>query len=190
MEEEDEPHRNEDEEGGPSGGVAGPAQDGAKTPTGGAYAPGVVPVAYFGTEEKVKMVPTVFMIMCDLFMLAPSIELFASRREHQLPRYFTGDEDDAQAMGRNAFACVWSPEVCLYANPPRSFTGEVLQKVKAGKSRVMLVTPCRVNAPWYEELKEMTVRSVSWEGILYISDGGRIRPRPKWITLFSYVVGS
>ena len=73
---------------------------------------------------------------------------------------------------------------------PWSIIGEVLQKINMDKSRVMLVTPYWVNAPWYELLRELTVRSVAWEGRLYLSDGGRIRPRPKWITLFSYVVGT
>ena len=73
--------------------------------------------------------------------MAPCIDLFASYRHHQLPRYYSAYEDDPTALGQNAFAYVWDAAVCLYANPPWTLIGRVLAKVAKDGSRVLLVTP-------------------------------------------------
>ena len=44
-------------------------------------------------------------------------------------------------------------------------------------------------ALWYELLLKLTVRSYEWRVKLYLTEGGNLRPIPKWYTLFSYVVG-
>ena len=41
--------------------------------------------------------------------MAPCIDLFASYRHHQLPRYYSAYEDDPEALGQNAFAYEWDP---------------------------------------------------------------------------------
>ena len=79
---------------------------------------GVVIRPAFGNEEEVKMDPTIFMSLCNRLLVTQCIDLFASEKHHQLPRYFTLDKRDKAALGYNAFSFVWSPEVCLYANPP------------------------------------------------------------------------
>ena len=45
------------------------------------------------------------------------------------------------------------------------------------------------NLMWYELLVELNGRSYDWRGKLYLTEGGRLRPIPKWFTLFSLVVG-
>ena len=67
--------------------------------------------------------------------------------------------------------------------------GMVLAKIAEDSSRVLLVTPHWQEAPWYELLLELTVRSYEWRGKLYLTEGGNLRHNPKWFTLFSYVVG-
>ena len=54
---------------------------------------------------------------------------------------------------------------------------------------MLLVTPHLHEAPWYELLLALTVRSYEWRGKLYLTEGGNLRPIPKWFTWFSYVVG-
>ena len=66
---------------------------------------------------------------------------------------------------------------------------EVLAKISEDGSRVLLVTPHWQEAPWNELLLELTVMSYEWRGKLYLTEGGNLRPIPKWFTLFSYVVG-
>ena len=55
----------------------------------------------------------------------------------------------------------------------------VLAKIAEDGSRVLLVTPHWQEAPWYELLLELTVRSYEWRGKLYLTEGGNLRPIPK-----------
>ena len=77
--------------------------------------------------------------MCKELVVAPCIDLFASYMHHQLPRYYSAYVDDRAALGHNAFAYVWDPGVCLYANPPWTLIGRVLDKIakdfEAGATR-------------------------------------------------------
>ena len=151
--------------------------------------PGEVELPLFQELEEVKLKPSIFGLMCKELVVAPCIDLFASYRHHQLPRYYSAYVDDRAALGHNAFAYVWDPGVCLYANPPWTLIGRVLAKIAEDGSRVLLVTPHWQEAPWYELLLELTVRSFEWRGKLYLTESGNLRPIPKWYTLFSYVVG-
>ena len=68
--------------------------------------------------EEVKLKPSIFGLMCKELVVAPCIDLFALYRHHQLPRYSSAYAGDSTALGQNAFAYVWAPRVCLYANQP------------------------------------------------------------------------
>ena len=144
----------------------------------------VVPGAGGGEFEAIY-----FVLMCEELVVAPCIDLFASYRHHQLPRYYSAYVDDSWALVHNAFAYMCDPVVCLYANPPWTLIGRVLIKIAEDGARVLLVTPHWQEAPWYELLLELTVRCYKWRGKLYLTEGGNLRPIPKWFTLFSYVVG-
>ena len=148
-----------------------------------------VELPLFQELEEVKLKPSIFGLMCKELVVAQCIDLFASNRHHQLPRYYSVYVDDRAALGHNAFAYVWDPGVCLYANPPWTLIVRVLDKIAKDGSRVLLVTPHWQEAPWYELLLELTVRSYEWRGKLYLTEGGNLQPIPKWHTLFSYVVG-
>ena len=143
----------------------------------------------FQELEEVKLKPSVFGLMCKEPVVAPCIDLFASHRHRQLPRYYSAYADDSMALGCNAFAYVWDPGVCLYANPPWTLIGMVLTKIAEDGSRVLLVTPHWKEGPWYAFLMELKVRSYEWRGRLYLTEGWNLRPIPKWFTMFSYVVG-
>ena len=60
----------------------------------------------FQELEEVKLKPSVFGLMCKELVVAPCIDLFASYRHHQLPRYYSAYADDRLALGQNAFAYV------------------------------------------------------------------------------------
>ena len=85
--------------------------------------------------EEVKLKPSIFGLMCKELVVAPCIDLFASYRHHQLSRYYSAYADDSVALGHNAFAYVWDPGVCLYANPPWTLIGRVLAKIAEDGSR-------------------------------------------------------
>ena len=76
-----------------------------------------------------KLKPSIFVLMCKDLVVAPCIDLSASHRHHQLPRYYSAYEDDQEALKQNAFAYMWDPGVCLYANPPWTLIGKVLDKI-------------------------------------------------------------
>ena len=77
----------------------------------------------------------------------------------------------------------------MYAHPPWTLIGQVLEKVSKERSRVSMVAPYCKEALWYELLVELNGRSYDWRGNIYLTEGGRLRPIPKWFTLFSLVVG-
>ena len=79
--------------------------------------------------------------------------------------------------------------VCIYANPPWTLIGQVLEKVSKEWSRVLMVAPYWKDALWYELLVEPNGRSCDWRGKLYVTEGGHLRQIPTWFTLFSLVVG-
>ena len=74
---------------------------------------GEVDLPLFQELEEVKLKPSVFGLMCNELVVAPCIDLFASYRHHQLPRYYSAYVDDRAALGHNAFAYVWEPGGCL-----------------------------------------------------------------------------
>ena len=143
----------------------------------------------FDTVEEVKMKPEILMRVCRELLVTPCMDLFASAKHHQFPRYFTVSEGDEEAVGRDAFAYEWSPGVCLYANPPWSLIPNVLWKADHDGSAMLLVTPKWENAPWYPMLMVLAVRQREWVGRIYLSEAGNLRPPPRWTTLFTYLVG-
>ena len=109
-----------------------------------------------------KLKPSIFGMMCKELVVAPCIDLFAFHRHHQSPRYYSAYPDDPDALGQNAFAYLWDPWIRLYANPPWTLIGKVLDKIAKEGARVLLATPHWKEAPWYGLLQELTVRSYEW----------------------------
>ena len=72
----------------------------------------------FEHNEEVSLCHTIFLAMCQNFDVHHGIDMFASARQHQLPRYYTADPNDHNAEGYNAFNFNWSPGMALYINPP------------------------------------------------------------------------
>ena len=135
---------------------------------------GVFPLLPFGKEEDVRMLPTVFMHACKTLMVTPCVDLFATAAHHQLPKYISPDAKDEKVMGYNAFAYKWDSSVTLYANPPWKLIPYVITKICHDRSRVLLVTPLWVDAPWMETLKEITQRSMVWRKKLYLRSDGSV----------------
>ena len=60
--------------------------------------PWEVELPVFQELEEVKLKPTIFRLMCKYLVVAQCIDLFASYRYHQLPRYYSAYEDDSAAL--------------------------------------------------------------------------------------------
>ena len=66
--------------------------------------PEEVELPVFQEVEDVKLKPSIFGLMYKELVVAPCIDLFASHRRHQLPRYYSAYQDDPEALWQNAFA--------------------------------------------------------------------------------------
>ena len=70
--------------------------------------PGEVDLPLFQELEEVKLKPSIFGLMCKELVVAPCIDLFASYKHHQLPRYYYD-------YGRQS--CIGTQCVCLCVGP-------------------------------------------------------------------------
>ena len=84
----------------------------------------------------------------------PVLDLFASRNNFKLPRWFSWDRDN-NAEAWNAFSQSW--DVFAYAFPPHAILRRVIQKIKADKPLVILIAPYWPQSPWLSDLLEMLV---------------------------------
>ena len=60
--------------------------------------PGEVELPLFQELEEVKLKPSIFGLMCKELVVAPCIDLFASYRHYQLPRYYSAYVDDSAEL--------------------------------------------------------------------------------------------
>ena len=85
-----------------------------------------------------------------------TVDLFASRRNAQLPRYFSRWQDPDAAL-TDAFKQPWAREVNPFAHPPISIIPRVLDKVREEKVEITLVAPVWASQAWLPRLMEMSV---------------------------------
>ena len=88
----------------------------------------------------------------QLFQLVPtlSVDLFATRLNHQLPR-FVSPCPDPRAWQIDAFSIEWA-DMVAYAYPPTRLLPEVLRKLRQSPIRLYLVAPYWPNQPWFPDL--------------------------------------
>lgn len=97
-------------------------------------------------------------ICLDLFkrLGRPLIDLFASKRNHQLPTYYTWELDGA-SLGKDALEQDWSG-MYAYAFPPIALIPRVLLKLsRTTKCRVLLIAPFWPRQLWFSQLLDLLV---------------------------------
>ena len=87
----------------------------------------------------------------------PSVDLFASRLSHQLPRY-TSWKLDSCCMTVDALQQKWT-YMFPYAFPPFSLIEKVLRKIQEDRVAAILVTPTWQSQPWYPWLLKMSIKN-------------------------------
>ena len=88
-----------------------------------------------------------------------AVDLFASRTDHRLPRFYTL-EPCAEAEGvPNCFANTWPVGITHYAHPPLGDIPNLLRHITATNSRVLALVPDWPSQPWWPALHALTVRS-------------------------------
>ena len=86
----------------------------------------------------------------------PEIDLFASRLNKQLDRYVSW-KPDPDAAFVDAFALNWS-NMLIYAFPPFSLLGRLVQKVRVDAAEMVLVALLWVTQNWFTPILEMLIQ--------------------------------
>ena len=84
---------------------------------------------------------------------APNVDLFASRVNHQFPKY-VAYRPDPGAFAVNAFSLLWS-DMKFYAFPPFCVIPRVLQKIAREQVQGVIVAPYWPSQPWFPKLINM-----------------------------------
>jgi hypothetical protein len=129
-----------------------------------------------------------FRHICRQFHMRPTVDLFASQLNHQLPRYGSWKADH-RSLG-NAFLLDWSRELS-WANPPWSLAGRMLSKIKSDRATALVALPLWRTAPWWPLLQELQVTPpiiIKGEP-LFCDPQNKPLPAPRWATIFTVVRG-
>ena len=86
----------------------------------------------------------------------PSIDLFASHLNFRI-RPFCAWHPDPGAQHIDSFTLNWHDYVLIYAFPPFSIIGRVLQKITADRATAILIVPCWPSQPWFTRLRNMLI---------------------------------
>ena len=100
--------------------------------------------------------PFVFHQICLSLGVAPTIDLFASRTSHQLPRYMAW-KADPDALAVNALVQDWTDKQA-YAFPPFPLIGKVLQKLRVLEIDLVLICPSWPSQPWWSRVLGMAIK--------------------------------
>ena len=93
--------------------------------------------------------------MLEYFQYYPEINLFASRLNTQLLRFFSY-RPDPFAEVTNAFSVSWEDKK-VYRFPPFAYIGKILQNISADKSTGLLVVPNWPTQIWFPFLMDMLI---------------------------------
>jgi hypothetical protein len=126
--------------------------------------------------------------ICRLFRYTPTVDLFASQLNHQLPRYGSW-KSDHRSLG-NAFGLDWSQELA-WANPPWALAQRMLKKVQDDRATALVALPVWRTAPWWPLLQTLQVGTpviIRGES-LFCDPQNNPLPAPRWATIFTMVRG-
>ena len=98
---------------------------------------------------------TIFHNMLEYFQYYQEIDLFASRLNNQLLRFFSY-RSDPFAEVTNAFSVSWEDKK-IYCFPPFACIGKILQKISADKATGLLVVPNWPTQIWFPFLMDMLI---------------------------------
>ena len=107
------------------------------------------------TSAEWKINPSILKNCLKKFSFTPTIDLFASKLNHQLERYVSY-QPDTSAYAVDAFSLQWS-EYEFYAFPPFSLIPKVLNKIRHDRAHGVCVIPDWPTQPWYPLLANLLV---------------------------------
>ena len=98
--------------------------------------------------------PKIFQRIATCFY-TPEADLFASRLNHQLPKYVTRFPDPG-ALATDAFLLVWN-RWTIFIHPPIVLIPRILFQMKRDKATGLLIAPNWLGQHWFPDLMEMLV---------------------------------
>lgn len=107
----------------------------------------------------------------------PSVDLFASRLNNKLPKFFSLNPDP-QAEGTDAFKQNWSG-LYGYAFPPSPLVGRTLRKALKDRCSLIIIAPWWPGQHWFPLLKQCAVEApvvLTTEGALLKGPSGELHP--------------
>ena len=107
----------------------------------------------FHDETEWMLNREIFHTLCTEYV--PSIDLFASRLNAQLPRYVSWQPDPG-AEYIDALSIDWGP-LNFYAFPPFSIIANCLQKIIQDKAEGIIIVPKWPTRPWFPQLLNMLI---------------------------------
>lgn len=86
----------------------------------------------------------------------PSVDLFASGDNHQLPRFFIRfPTPGAEAV--DALRSPWPPGLLLYAFPPLPLIPRVIRKLLEEQTELILLAPHWPRCLWFADLMSLSM---------------------------------
>ena len=95
-----------------------------------------------------------FQLVLDHFHVSPTLDVFASRKTHQLQRYMSWYQDP-QAVAQNALIHPWDPVSYLF--PPVPMILKCLHKIMEEKVEVLMIIPHWPMSLWWPLIQELLV---------------------------------
>ena len=74
-------------------------------------------------------------------------------------------------------------------NPPWSLLDQVIDKIIADKSTVLLVTPRWFEASWYKKLTKLLRERRHWNQAICLDKKGSLQKSLRWATVFTFIRG-
>ena len=122
--------------------------------------------------------PQVFDHLQKSFHFQPTIELFASGRNNQPPRFYSW-RHCAKAVGTNAFVFKWREPSCL--NPPWELAFQALRKVQTDGTTAQCLLPYWPRAKLWPLFLQLEVTPMQFlNGPLYIGPEETPLLAPRW----------
>ena len=106
------------------------------------------------TQWECMLLRSVFRHVLETLEVFPTLDVFASRDTHQLPRYMSW-YPDSHAVARDAMIHPWDPVSYLF--PPSPMIMKCLQKIRAEKIRAIMIIPQWPSSLWWPVVQEMLV---------------------------------
>ena len=101
----------------------------------------------FNDSTEWMLSKDIFKRICERFGM-PTIDLFASRLNHQVSVYAAWQPDPG-AVIIDCFSVAWQRFDLIYAFPPFSIVGRTLQKIRRECTQAIIVIPHWPSQPWF-----------------------------------------